>query len=33
MKEDIFSKFKDYNNELEKILENKDFSKDSRNII
>ena len=33
MKEDIFSKFKDYNNELEKILENKDFSKDSKNLL
>ena len=33
MKEDIFSKFKDYNNELEKILEKKDFSKDSKNLL
>ena len=33
MREDIFSKFKDYNNELEKILEKKDFSKDSKNLL
>lgn len=33
MKEEIFSKFKDYNNELEKILEKKDFSKDSKNLL
>ena len=33
MKEDIFSKFKDYNNELEKILDKKDFSKDSKNLL
>ena len=33
MREDIFSRFKDYNNELEKILEKKDFSKDSKNLL
>lgn len=33
MKEEIFSKFKDYNSELEKILEKKDFSKDSKNLL
>lgn len=33
MKEEIFSKFRDYNNELEKILEKKDFSKDSKNLL
>ena len=33
MKEQIFSKFRDYNNELEKILEKKDFSKDSKNLL
>ena len=33
MREDIFSKLKDYNNELEKILEKKDFSKDSKNLL
>lgn len=33
MREDIFSKFKDYNSELEKILEKKDFSKDSKNLL
>ena len=33
MKEDIFSKLKDYNGELEKILEKKDFSKDSKNLL
>ena len=33
MREDIFSKFKDYNYELEKILEKKDFSKDSKNLL
>lgn len=33
MKEEFFSKFKDYNNELEKILEKKDFSKDSKNLL
>ena len=33
MKEELFSKFKDYNNELEKILEKKDFSKDSKNLL
>lgn len=33
MKEDIFFKFKDYNKELEKILEKKDFSKDTKNLL
>jgi len=33
MKEDFFSKFKDYNRELEKILEHKDFSKDVKNLL
>ena len=33
MKEEIFSKFKDYNKELEKILEKKDFSKDTKNLL
>lgn len=33
MKEELFSKFRDYNNELEKILEKKDFSKDSKNLL
>ena len=33
MKEEFFSKFRDYNNELEKILEKKDFSKDSKNLL
>lgn len=33
MKEEFFSKFKDYNGELEKILEKKDFSKDSKNLL
>ena len=33
MKEEIFSKFKDYNRELEKILEKKDFSKDTKNLL
>ena len=35
MKEEIFSKFniKNYNNELEKILEAKDFSKDTKNLL
>lgn len=33
MKEEIFSKFRDYNNELEKILEKKDFSKDSKSLL
>ena len=33
MKEEIFSKFKDYNNELEKILEKKDFSRDAKNLL
>ena len=33
MKEEIFSKFKNFNNELEKILERKTFSKDVKNIL
>lgn len=33
MKEEIFSKFKDYNKELEKVLEKKDFSKDTKNLL
>ena len=33
MREDFFSKFKDYNKELEKILEKKDFSKDTKNLL
>lgn len=33
MKEEFFSKFKDYNKELEKILEKKDFSKDTKNFL
>lgn len=33
MKDEIFSKFKDYNKELEKILEKKDFSKDTKNLL
>jgi len=33
MKEDFFSRFKDYNKELERILENKDFSKDVKNLL
>lgn len=33
MKEEIFSKFKDYNKELERILEKKDFSKDTKNLL
>lgn len=33
MKEDFFSKFKDYNKELEKILENKDFSQDTKSLL
>ena len=33
MKEDFFSKFKDYNKQLEKILEKKDFSKDVKNLL
>lgn len=33
MKEEFFSKFKDYNKELEKILEKKDFSKDTKNLL
>ena len=33
MKEDFFSKFKDYNRELEKILEHKGFSVDVKNLL
>lgn len=33
MKEEIFSRFKDYNRELEKILEKKDFSKNTKNLL
>ena len=33
MKEEIFSRFKDYNRELERILEKKDFSKDTKNLL
>ena len=33
MKEDFFSKFKDYNKELERILENKDFSQDAKSLL
>lgn len=33
MKEEIFSKFKDYNKELEKILEKKDFEADTKNLL
>ena len=33
MKEDFFSKFKDYNKELERILENKGFSKEVKNLL
>lgn len=33
MKEDFFSKFKDYNGELEKILEYKGFSLDVKNLL
>lgn len=33
MKEEFFSKFKDYNKELEKILEKKDFSEDTKNLL
>lgn len=33
MKEDFFSKFKNYNKELEKILEHKDFSQDAKNLL
>ena len=33
MKEEIFSKFRDYNRELEKILEKKDFSQDTKNLL
>ena len=33
MKQDFFSKFKDYNKELEKILEHKKFSEDVKNLL
>ena len=33
MREEIFSKLKDYNNELEKILEDKDFSQSTKNLL
>ena len=33
MKEDFFSKFRDYNRDLEKILEKKDFSQDTKNLL
>ena len=33
MREEFFSKFRDYNRELEKILEKKDFSKDTKNLL
>ena len=33
MKEDFFSKFKDYNRELEKTLEHKVFSEDVKNLL
>ena len=33
MREEFFSKFRNYNNELEKILEKKDFSTDSKNLL
>lgn len=33
MKEEFFSKFIDYNNKLEKILETKDFSLDVKNLL
>lgn len=33
MKEEFFSKFRDFNRELEKILEKKDFSKDTKNLL
>lgn len=33
MKEDFFSKFKDYNRELEKILEHKEFSQDAKSLL
>jgi len=32
-KQEIFSKFKDYNNELEKVLETKKFSETSKNLL
>lgn len=33
MREEFFSKFIDYNNQLEKILETKDFSKEAKNLL
>ena len=33
MKEDFFSKFKNYNKELEKILEHKEFSQDAKSLL
>lgn len=33
MKQEFFSKFKDYNKELEKILEHKGFSEDVKNLL
>ena len=33
MKEEFFSKFRDYNRELEKILEHKNFSEDVKNLL
>ena len=33
MRDEIFSKFKDYNKELEKILETKDFKEDTKNLL
>lgn len=33
MKQEFFSKFKDYNRELEKILEHKNFSEDVKNLL
>ena len=32
-KKEIFSKFKDYNNELEKVLETKYFSETTKNLL
>ena len=32
-KDDIFSKLKDYNNILENVLEQKDFSVDAKNLL
>ena len=33
MKEDFFSRFKDYNKELEKILDHKEFSQEAKNLL